>query len=434
MSVRESSFYNHVDETLNRSQLEAIQDERLRNIVRHTQAHNAFFADHYKEAGVDAATFKGLEDLEKLPFMSKKDFRTQYPDGMCCVDRSKIIEMHMSSGTSGTPVVMLYTQHDLDQWAECMARCYVMAGMKKTDTIQITPGFGLFNGGFGCYHGARAAGLFIVPAGPGNTERQVRLAHDMKTNGFVCVVSYATRIMEVREKMGVELPNLRVAICGAESFTPEMKTRLREGLGVEPYDIYGMTETGGIGTLGQDCQYHNGIHVWEDHYIVEIIDPVTLKHVPDGEIGELAVTALTREAIPVIRFRTGDLTRVVSKDCCECGRTHVRLDTIKGRIDDMLIIKGVNFFPAQVEQALLKIKGVLPNYRMIINEVNGVKNLRVEVEAEKGVTGYMVEKQLKETLGFSPDGDIFAPGTLPQTEGKAKRVFFQKDGVDVPKL
>lgn len=431
MDVRESTFFNHSEETYNRSQLEEIQQLRLRKIIRHTQAHSPYFAKRYRDAGIDASTFKGLEDLERLPLMSKNDFRNQYPEGMSCVDRRRIIEMHMSSGTSGTPIVMLYTQHDLDQWAECMARCYVMAGLKATDVVQITPGFGLFNGGFGCYHGARKAGMFIVPAGPGNTERQVRLARDMRSTGLVAVVSYGARIMDVMEKLGETLPDLKVGIFGAETFTSEMKDRLREGLGIEPYDVYGMTETGGIGTLGQDCQYHNGIHVWEDQYIVEIIDPETLKRVPKGEVGELVVTSINREAVPVIRFRTGDLTRIISSDCCECGRTHVRLEAIRGRIDDMLIIKGVNFFPSQVEQALLKIKGVLPNYRMIINEVDGVKNLRVEVEAVEGVTGYMVEKQLKETLGFSPDGDVYAPGTLPTPEGKAKRVFYQRDGVAI---
>lgn len=426
--MRASTFFNHTEETYSREELTALQDRRLRTIVRHTGVHNQFFAKRYAEAGVDVSTFKGLEDIAKLPFMSKKDFRDQYPDGMSCVDRHEIIEMHMSSGTSGTPVVMLYTQHDLDQWAECMARCYRMAGVNKTDVVQITPGFGLFNGGFGCFHGARKAGLFIVPTGAGNTARQVKLAKDMGTNAIVAVVSYGTRIMEVMKEMGETLPDLRIGIFGAEAFTPAMKTRLREGLGIDPYDIYGMTETGGIGTLGMDCQYHNGIHVWEDHYVVEIIDPVTNKAVPEGEIGELVVTSLTREAIPVIRYRTGDLTRVLSSQTCECGRTHVRLDTIKGRVDDMIIIKGVNFFPAQVEQTLLKIKGVHPNYRIIINEVDGVQNLRIEVEAEPNVTSYMVEKALKETLGFSPDGDVYAPGTIPQFEGKAKRVFYWKDG------
>ncbi|MGN0878057.1 MAG: phenylacetate--CoA ligase family protein [Oligosphaeraceae bacterium] len=426
--MRESTFFNHEEETYTREELRSIQQRRLVSIVRHTGVHNRFFARRYREAGIDLGTFRGLEDLERLPFMTKKDFREQYPDGMSCVDRRDVVEMHMSSGTSGTPVVMLYTQHDLDQWAECMARCYCMAGMKKTDVIQITPGFGLFNGGFGCYHGARRAGLFVVPTGAGNTARQVRLAKDMRTNGIVAVVSYGTRIMEVMRQMGETLPDLRIGIFGAESFTPEMKTRLREGLGIDPYDIYGMTETGGIGTLGMDCQCHHGIHVWEDHYIVEIVNPVTGRQVPEGEIGELVVTALTREAIPVVRYRTGDLTRVLSSDTCPCGRTHVRLDTIKGRVDDMLIIKGVNFFPAQVEQTLLGIPGVHPNYRIIINEVDGIQNLRVEVEAEPNVTSYMVEKALKETLGFSPDGDVYPPGTFPQAEGKAKRVFHWKDG------
>lgn len=429
--MRESSFFNHSEETCSRQQLEAIQQRRLCEIVRHTQAHGPWFAGRYKEAGVDSASFRGLEDLEKLPFMSKKEFRAEYPDGMCCVDRSRIVEMHMSSGTSGTPVVMLYTQHDIDQWAECMARCYTMAGACKGDAVQITPGFGLFNGGFGCFHGARKAGLFVIPTGAGNTVRQVKLARDLKTRVITAVVSYGIRIMEIMQEEKMELPDLQIGIFGAETFSDSMKERLCRGLGIEAYDIYGMTETGGIGTLGMDCQAHCGIHVWEDQYIVEIIDPVTHKRVPDGQIGELVVTALNREAIPVIRYRTGDLTRILSREKCACGRSHARIESVRGRVDDMLIIKGVNFFPSQVEQSLLKVKGVIPNYRIIVNEIHGVNTLRVEVEAEPGVTSYMVEKQLKEDLGFSPDGDVYPPGTLPKAEGKAKRVFYQKDGKDI---
>ncbi len=426
-----SQFFNPVEEQYSQDELKSIQNERLRKMVAYTAANSPYYAGKYRKAGIDPQTFRGLEDLPALPTMNKLDFREQYPTGMRCVPMDQVAEMHMSSGSTGTPVVMLYTLHDIHQWAECMARCYVMAGAKKGEVVQITPGLGLFNGGFGCFHGAREAGLFILPCGPGNTPRQIKLAQDFKTKILISVVSYGIRIMEVMQQQKETLPDLKIGIFGAETFSEEMKKRLRDGLGIDVFDIYGMTETGGIGTLGMDCGAHDGTHVWEDHYILEVVDPVTLKEVPDGEIGELVITSLTREALPVIRFRTGDLTRVLTRARCSCGRTHARLAPICGRVDDMLIIKGVNIFPSQIEQALLQIPGVLPNYQILVDEVHGVRNLHIKVEAESGVTGYTVEKHLKEALGFSPGGDVYPPGSLPRQEGKAKRVFFLKDGEPV---
>jgi phenylacetate-CoA ligase len=227
-------------------------------------------------------------------------------------------------------------------------------------------------------------------------------------------------------EMKIELPKLKIGIFGAESFSEGMKKRIEAELGIQAYDIYGMTETGGVGTLGMDCPARCGIHVWEDHYIIEVIDPVSGKILPDGEVGELVVTSLTRKALPVIRFRTGDLSKIVSRKKCDCGRTHIRIAPITGRTDDMLIIKGVNFFPKQVENALMEIPGVLPHYQIVIEEIDGVRDVRINVETDDSVTGYMVEKHLKERLGFSPKGDVFQPGTLPRQEGKAQRVFYKK--------
>ena len=420
------NYFDKSAETMPRAEIEAIQDKRLRETVTRVMRGNDWFRARFEAAGIDPATFKGLEDLQKLPFMSKKDFREQYPLGMCCVPKNELAEMHMSSGSTGTPVVMPYTAADLKQWANCMARCYTMAGANPGDVCQITPGFGLFNGGFGCYHGARAAGMFVIPTGAGNTARQVKLAHDFGTRVITGVVSYTLRIMEVMAETKTTLPDLKIGIFGAESFSDEMKRRIHDGLGIEAFDIYGMTETGGIGTLGMDCPEHCGIHQWDDQYIVEIVDPATGEVLPDGQVGEVVATSLTREALPVIRFRTGDLSRIVSREKCGCGRTHLRLDRISGRLDDMLIISGVNFFPLQIEQALLKIPGVLPEYRLIIKDHDGTKKLRVEVEAEPGVTGHTVAKVLKEVLGFTPEGDVYVPGTLPRAEGKAKRVIYEK--------
>ncbi|MBQ6472094.1 MAG: phenylacetate--CoA ligase [Victivallales bacterium] len=425
-------YFNPVEETYSREELTALQDKRLKAMVKHVYEGNAWYRERFQAAGVDPANFGGLADLEKLPVMGKLDFRSQYPEGMRCVPREQIQEMHMSSGSTGTPVVMLYTLADVDQWAECMARCYVMAGVRPSDVVQITPGLGLFNGGFGCFHGARKAGCFIVPTGPGNTARQIRLAQDFHTRAIVCVVSYCSRIIELLEQQKQTLPDLKIGIFGAETFTEAMKENIRSHLGIDVYDIYGMTETGGIGTLGQDCRFHNGTHVWEDHYICEIVNPQTYKAVPDGEVGELVVTSLTRQALPVVRFHTGDLTSVLSRERCECGRTHIRLAPITGRVDDMIIIKGVNIFPSQVEHSLLKIPGVLPEYQIFVTDCHGVKGLYVKVEAEPGVTGHTVCRQLREDLGFAPEGDVVAPGSLPRNEGKAKRVFYLADGEKVP--
>ena len=384
------NYHNEKMETASRAEIEELQAKRLRAVADHVYRSNPIYRKLFDARGVKPEDIRGLEDVSKLPMTNKNILRESYPLGLSCVPRREVAEMHMSSGSTGTPVIMPYTTADLSQWAECMARCYRMAGGVPGDAVQITPLFGLFNGGFGMYHGARAAGLFVIPAGPGNTQRQVKLARDLRTRILTGVVSYGIRIIEVMEEMGEKLPDLEVGIFGAEAFSESMKKRISDGLGIEVFDIYGMTETGGVGTLGQDCPAHDGLHVWEDHYLLEVIDPQTGEAVADGETGELVVTALTRQALPVIRFRTADLTRVISREKCECGRTHLRIAPITGRIDDMIIVKGVNFFPKQVEQTLMNIPGVGSNYQIIVEEVDGVKDVRVNVEAEPGVTGFMV--------------------------------------------
>ena len=409
---------------MSRDELSAVQLKGLQWTVKHVWANNEFYRRKLTEVGVEPGDIRALDDLAELPFLTKDDFRDQYPLGMLCMPRASVREMHMSSGSTGTPVVMAYTEADLTQWAECMARCQVMAGLQPGDAIQIMPTFGLFNGGFGFYHGARRAGLFAVPASSGNTARQIMLLRDFKVKGMGSVVSYSARIIEMLDEKSLELPDLKIGIFGAESFSDEMRKRVETRLGITAFDIYGMTETGGVGTTGMDCAARCGIHVWEDQYLTEIVDPVTGAILPDGAIGEVIFTSLTREAIPVIRYRTRDLTRIVSRERCACGRTSLRIDRIEGRCDDMLIVKGVNFFPKQVEQALMEIPGVLPEYQIVLENDHGVTDVRINVEAQEGVTGYMVEKHLKETLGFSPKGDIFKPGTLPRSEGKAKRVFY----------
>jgi len=416
-------YWNKEAETPSRDELASIQTKRLIKTVNHVWANSAFYRAKMDATGVTPGDIRTWEDVRLLPFLTKDDFREGYPLNMLCVPRPMIREMHMSSGSTGVPVVMAYTESDLDQWANCMARCQVMAGLQPGDAIQIMPTFGLFNGGFGFYHGARKLGLFSVPASSGNTARQIQLLRDFKVKGMGAVVSYAARIIEMLDAMDMELPDLKVGIFGAETFSDEMRKRVEARLHIKAFDIYGMTETGGVGTTGMDCEARCGLHVWEDQYIVEIVDPETGKVLPDGALGEVVFTSLTREAIPVIRYRTRDLTRIVSREKCACGRTSLRIERIEGRCDDMLIVKGVNFFPKQVEQALMEIPGVLPEYQIILENDHGVTAVRINVEAHEGVTGYMVEKHLKERLGFSPQGDVFKPGTLPRSEGKAKRVI-----------
>ena len=419
-------YWNQRAETLSRDELHAHQLIRLKATVKWAYEQNACYRARLDAAGIQPADIEMMEDIRHLPTMNKEDFRRAYPLEMLCVPREEVREIHMSSGSTGTPVPMAYTEEDLDQWAECMARCYVMAGLAPGDTVQITPSFGLFNGGFGFYHGARKSRMFIVPTGSGNTSRQIKMMNDFQVKGLMGVVSYGIRIMEVLQEMKGEIPSLTVGIFGAEAFSDKLREKVENGLGIEAFDIYGMTETGGVGTTGMDCPYHCGIHVWEDQYIVEVLDPLTGKPVEEGKQGEITFTSLQRKAMPILRFRTGDLTRVLSRQKCECGRTSLRIDRITGRIDDMLIVKGVNFFPKQVEQALLEIPGVLAQYQIIIEEIDGVRDVHINVEAEAGVTGYMIEKHLKERLGFSPKGDVFNPGALPRSDGKAVRVVYEK--------
>jgi phenylacetate-CoA ligase len=418
-------MWNREKETLSRDAYAKLQEDGLKKSLARVWG-NAFYRDRLRAGGLSSPEdVRSLDDLSRLPFFTKEDFREAYPLKMNCVARRDLMEFHMSSGSTGSPVVMAYTKGDLIQWAECMARCYAMAGLEKGDALQIMPTFGLFNGGFGCYHGARKAGLFAIPASSGNTERQIRLMRDFRTKAFVSVVSYVPRLIEKLDECPEgerDLPSLKVGIFGSETFSDETRRRIESRLGIECFDIYGMTETGGIGTTGQDCRAHCGLHVWEDQYITEIIDPATGEVLPDGEFGEIVFTSLTREAMPIIRYRTHDITRILSRSVCACGRTSLRIDRITGRTDDMLIVKGVNFYPRQVEQALKEIPGVADEFQIVLEERDGITDVTVNVEAAPGVTGHMVAKHLRERLGFLPKGDVFPVGALPRTEGKARRV------------
>lgn len=422
-------FWNREAETMSRDQLADVQLKGLQKSLRRVWTNEWSRRLLLSRGFGNPEDVKSLDDLRRIPFLTKDDFRDAYPLKMCTVPRRELLEFHMSSGSTGTPVVMAYTKNDLNQWADCMARCYTMAGLEAGDAFQIMPTFGLFNGGFGCYHGCRKAGLFCVPASSGNTERQIKLMRDFRVKGFCSVVSYVPRIIEKLDAEAAgdhDIPSLRVGIFGSETFSDEMRRKIEARLHIECFDIYGMTETGGIGTTGQDCRCHCGLHVFEDQYITEVIDPVTGDVLPDGAFGELVFTSLTREAMPIIRYRTHDICRILSRETCACGRTSLRIDRITGRTDDMLIVKGVNFYPRQVEQALMEIPGVKDEFQIILEERHGMTDVTVNVEAEPGVTGHTVAKHLKERLGFLPKGEVFPIGALPRTEGKAKRVIRRK--------
>lgn len=414
-------------ETLPAEELRRLQSDRLRAVVRYVYEKNPVQRERFKQAGLRPEDIRGLEDLPSLPMMDKRDFQLNYPLGLSCVPKKEIVQMHMSSGSTGAPIVMPYTQDDIHQWAACMARCLRMAGAEPADTIQITPMFGLFNGGFGFYHGAELLDLFVLPTGAGNTLRQVRIAKDFGTRIIAGVVSYGIRLMEAVQEQGETLPDLEIGIFGAEPFSEAMKTKLAEGLGVDVFDIYGATETGGVGTLGMDCPAHNGIHVWEDHYIVEVVDPATGEPIENGAEGELVATALTREALPAIRFRTGDITRIVSRDKCKCGRTHVRIAPIKGRTDDRLAIKGVTFFPREIEEVLMETPGVGSNYLIVIEDDDGLKEIAIEVEMENQQDKPKVVNHLRDRFGLSFKVEAHPPGALAHPEGaKVERVIHRQ--------
>lgn len=422
-------FWNREAETMSRDQLADVQLKGLQKSLRRVWSNEWSRRLLLSRGFGNPEDVKSLDDLKRIPFLTKDDFRDAYPLQMCTVPRQELLEFHMSSGSTGTPVVMAYTKNDLNQWADCMARCYTMAGLEAGDAFQIMPTFGLFNGGFGCYHGCRKAGLFCVPASSGNTERQIKLMRDFRVKGFCSVVSYVPRIIEKLDAEPAgdhDIPSLRVGIFGSETFSDEMRSKIEKRLHIECFDIYGMTETGGIGTTGQDCRCHCGLHVFEDQYITEVIDPVTGDVLPDGQYGELVFTSLTREAMPIIRYRTHDICRILTREKCACGRTSLRIDRITGRTDDMLIVKGVNFYPRQVEQALMEIPGVKDEFLIILEERHGMTDVTVNVEAEPGVSGHTVAKHLKERLGFLPKGEVYPVGSLPRTEGKAKRVIRRK--------
>jgi phenylacetate-CoA ligase len=408
-------------EALDRERLEDLVLERMRATLGRVRAQPAWAR---RLGDVAPEDLREPGDWRRLPFLTKDDLRDAYPFGLACGRADSYRRVHMSSGTTGNPIINPYTEADIAQWAEVMARSFVAAGVTPTDVIQVTPSFGLFTGGFGFHYGAERLGALVVPSGAGRTLLQLTLMRDLRATVLAAIATYPLRLVEVARAEGFDLSSLalRVAILGSEMWTDELRARIERDLRVRTFDIIGMTETGGPG-LGIDCAARAGIHVWEDHYHPEIVDPATGDAVPDGVEGELVVSTLTREGLPLVRYRTHDLTRVLTRGRCACGRTSLRIDRFRGRTDDMVVYKGVNFYPAQIERLLLGQAGLGPEYQIVLDADAGGERLTVLVEAEPGtfVSG-RVRQTLSDLLGLSPEIRVCETGKLERPAGKSVRV------------
>ena len=426
-----SPYFDPLLETLSREEITALQLQRLRSTVEHCM-HSPFYAERLKQCGVSADSIKSLDDLKRIPFTTKQDLRNTYPFGIASVKPEECVRLHSSSGTTGNPTVILHTQKDLNEWAAAVARCLWMVGLRPYDVFQNSSGYGMFTGGLGFQYGAEKMGMLTVPAAAGNTKRQIKFMTDFGTTAVHAIPSYATRLYEVMEEQGIDPrtdTRLHTLIIGAEPHSEEQRRRIEEMLGVKAYNSFGMSEMCGPG-VAFECREQNGLHIWADYYIVEIVDPETLRPVPDGEVGELVLTTLNREAMPLLRYRTRDLTRILPGEC-PCGRHHKRLDRMKGRSDDMMILKGVNIFPIQIETILLQFEELTSNYLITLETRESNDEMTVEVELGQLFTddyGRLQEltreitRRLKDEILVTPRVKLLPKGSLPQSEGKAVRV------------
>jgi phenylacetate-CoA ligase len=410
-------------ESLDRAPLERLVVERMRATLARVLAEPAWAR---RLPGVRAEDITRAEDWRKLPFLTKEELRDAYPYGLVCARASGYRRIQMSSGTTGNPILNPYTAADVAQWGEVMARCYVAAGVGRGDVIQITASFGLFTGGFGFHYGAEHIGAMVIPTGAGRTGLQLRLMRDLKATVVTAIATYPLRLIEAarEERFDLGSLSLRVGILGSEMWSDELRARIERDLRIRTFDMIGMTESGGPG-LGIDCSARAGIHVWEDHYHPEIVDPATGTVVPDGAEGELVISTLTREGLPLIRYRTHDLTRVVSRARCDCGRTSLRLDRLRGRVDDMVIYKGINFYPRQIEMTLLRHAGVSHEYQVVIDTDGGGERMTIHVETDPGCdpsVAARIRRELQDALALSPEVRLCAIGAIERAQGKAVRV------------
>ncbi|MBC7234919.1 MAG: phenylacetate--CoA ligase [Chloroflexi bacterium] len=430
--------WNPKAETASRDELAAQQLEQLKRQVARVYERVPFYRQAFDQAGVKPQDVRSLDDLKHLPFTRKSDFRDNYPFGLLAVDMEEVVRVHASSGTTGKPTVVAYTHQDIDLWAEVMARTLACGEVTKKDVVHNAYGYGLFTGGLGVHYGAERIGATVIPMSGGQTQRQIMLMQDFGSTALCCTPSYAIYMAEAAQEMGIDLRDskLRVGFFGAEPWTEGMRAEIEERLGITALDIYGLSEVIGPG-VSSECMCKCGMHIFEDHFLPEIINPETGQPLPYGEYGELVFTTLTKEALPVIRYRTGDITKLMPEPCA-CGRTMVRMAKISGRTDDMLIVRGVNVFPSQIESVLLQVEGVQPHYLIIVDRERGAMDtIEIWVEVSEGIfsdeLGALAnlqreaEHQIQEMLGISARVKLVEPNRIERSMGKAKRVIDRRE-------
>jgi len=427
-------IFNEEFETLPREVLESLQLKRLKQIVQKVYHTVGFYRSSYDQANVKPEDIKSLSDLRKLPFTDKQDLRDNYPFGLFAVPMSNVVRLHASSGTTGRSTVVGYTKRDIETWSELMARCFAAAGLTKNDILHNAYGYGLFTGGLGAHYGAERLGASVIPMSGGNTKRQIQILQDFGPTAICCTPSYALTLAEAGTEMGIDMRSLklRVGILGAEPWSEKMREEIESKLNIMALNIYGLSEVMGPGVSMECAECRNGMHVFEDHFIVETIDPDTGEVLPPGETGELVFTTITKEAFPLVRYRTRDISRIVT-DPCRCGRTYVRMERVSGRSDDMLIIRGVNVFPSQIEAVLMGIEGLEPHYQLVVDRVETLDTLEIRVEVSenifsdeiRGLQGLekRIRKDVKDYLGVTAGVKLCEPKTIQRFEGKAQRVI-----------
>jgi phenylacetate-CoA ligase len=435
----DEKYWNQKIETMPRTELEKKQLQLFREKVNFCYENSAFYRNKFKKAGVKPEDIKTLKDVQKVPFTVKDDLKDNYPLGMLTVNRDDIVEIHASSGTTGNPVVGAYTKNDMDVWKELMSRCLYTTGVRSNDVLHIAYGYGLFTGGLGFHYGAQGVGSTIIPASGGMTQRQIKLMKDLGATVLCCTPSFAVYLAETMCAEGINPRadlKLRLGLFGAEPWSEKIRERVQLELGIEAYDVYGLTELCGPG-VSIECNAHNGLHIWEDHFLAETIDPKTGESLPRGEEGELVLTSLTKTGLPVLRYRTRDIT-ILDKEKCNCGRTHARMLRVSGRSDDMLKIKGVNVFPSQIEYAIMGFPELACQYQIVLDRPGALDVFTVKVEiAERTLKDpqtdlndlkHRVLEKIHNITGLSPTLELVKPGEIPRTEGKAKRVIDMRSG------
>ncbi|MDR3085546.1 MAG: phenylacetate--CoA ligase [Christensenellaceae bacterium] len=434
-------FWNKPVETMKREDLERLQLERLQATVQRVYQNVPLYRERMQEKGLVPEDVKTLADIQKLPFTQKTDLRDEYPYGLFAAPREEIVRIHASSGTTGKPIVAGYTQNDLLIWAEIVARCLGCAEVDYRDTVQVAYGYGLFTGGLGLHDGAQRAGAQVVPVSSGNTKRQLMLMEDLGSTALACTPSYALMIGESLRDSNFDLKRLKLrkGIFGAEPWTEGMRDQIEQLLGIQALDIYGLTETMGPGVAMECIEGRSGLHVWEDHFLIEILDPESGAPLPDGETGELVISTISKDGMPLLRYRTHDLTSIIAEPCV-CGRTHRRIRRLRGRTDDMLIIRGVNVFPSQVEAAIMGIPGIAPRYLLVVDRVNNLDTLEVQVELMPNLPfdevrqieqlEERVRRAIEQVLNLSVRLRLVEPNSIERSEGKSKRVLDKRNLFD----